>query len=75
METDLAACLNLVALVQLALRHPGVRGPSHLQGLTTARRLIDLVAGDDDLLRVGLEAGFDPQHDVERPQERGGDAS
>jgi hypothetical protein len=66
LETDLSACLTLIPLLQLALRHPGNRGRSHLLGLTTARRLIDLVAGEDDVLRVGLEAGFDPRHDVPR---------
>jgi hypothetical protein len=68
-EMSFSQALTIVGQLQLALRHPGNRGPSFKETLHFTRRLLDAVA-TTEILRAGLEAGFDPQWDVER---EGGD--
>jgi len=61
-DLDLYTGLALVSQLQLALRHPANRGESADVGRRFAVALIDRIAVTD-VLRRGLEAGFDPVHD------------
>ena len=65
LELDAPEALNVVAQLQLALRHPFNTGESAAWTRALVWRLIDSMAMDGPL-RVVLEAGFDPVQDVLR---------
>jgi len=67
MEIDVPRAVMLVAQLQLALRHPDNKGESARTMREFTKGLIALIAGRDELLKTGLEAGFDPAHDEPRP--------
>jgi hypothetical protein len=62
-ELDLATAVVVIGQLQLALRHPGNVGESAKIARDVATQLIDHVACTD-VIRHGLEAGFDPNCDV-----------
>jgi len=64
-ETKLTTVFDLIAMVQVALRHPGVRGTGPAQRSEKfLRALIEQIDPDHgDVWRL-LSFGFDPDHDV-----------
>lgn len=66
-EFDPPSAAAIVALVQLAMRHPGAAGTPAIVGRRLADGLIDLLAkycDDPDRMRYLLNLGYDPSHDV-----------
>jgi hypothetical protein len=59
--------LAIISHLQLALRHPGTTSRlSEQMRREIVPSLINHLAGDDPVLRRGLEMGNDPKHDVPR---------
>lgn len=68
LELSVEAAIALVATIQLALCHPGNRGPTSRLARKVAELVIDKLTapGSASALRAGLEAGFDRDNDVDR---------
>lgn len=64
---DPASAFTLLSLLQLALRHPGVRerrAAAAAVGNSIATRLKESICARAPALRELAEAGFDPREDV-----------
>jgi hypothetical protein len=69
LDLDLGSCISLIALVQLALRHPGNKGMTAKWGTKFVMDLIEKTAVTP-AMRTALLWGFDPERDVYPQPER-----
>lgn len=62
---DAPSCTQLIATIQLALRHPGNNGPTAQLMEQLTRNLIRRLDRAAPGLGAILEYGFNPEHDVQ----------
>jgi hypothetical protein len=72
LQVDFDTLLAIVSQVQLALRHPGNKGPGSMRARKWLGHIYQMFEAQDPLVASMLRLGESPAHDVPVPPEKAG---